>query len=293
MRTLILGKTGQVASELARTAWPDHFEIVQLGRLACDLGSADSIRAAFSTHTPGLVVNAAAYTAVDRAESDVEKAQRINCAGPELLARCCSESGAALIHLSTDYVFDGTKTTPYSESERTNPLSVYGRTKRDGEVAVRANLDRHVVVRSSWVFSAHGTNFVKTMLRLASERRELRVVDDQRGCPTAARDIAEAIKAISIAIDNGFDDWGTFHFAGTGPATWFEFARSILAIDPVARDAEVRPISSAEYPTAARRPANSVLDCSRVRSVFGIEQPHWRLSLAATMSELLASRNVA
>lgn len=282
MRVLIIGKTGQVGRELSRLEWPAH--VTQLGREECDLSDAASLARAVEISEPDIVINAAAYTAVDRAESEPELAMTVNGRAPGELARACAKRGAALIHLSTDYVFDGTKLSAYVEDDPVNPLSVYGRTKEAGEVAIRDAHDRHIILRTSWVFSAYGTNFVKTMLRLAATHPELRVVADQIGAPTSARDIAHAIAVIAKAVSAGRAEWGTFHFASAGPTSWHGFAEAIFSGAP--SPPKITPIATAEYPTPARRPANSVLDCTRIGQVYGIAQPSWRAALAEVLADI-------
>jgi dTDP-4-dehydrorhamnose reductase len=284
VRILVFGKTGQVARELSRMEWPHSAEIVQLDRAQCDLCNPGAVASAVEWADSGLVVNAAAYTAVDRAESEPELAERINRDAPAAMAAACACRGAALIHLSTDYVFDGTKRDAYVEEDAVSPVSVYGRTKEAGEAAIREALDRHLIVRTSWVFSAHGTNFVKTMLRLAATRPELRVVADQKGGPTAARDIAKTIGLLVQSIEQGTARWGTYHYSGAEATTWFGFAQAILA--EAQPRPSITPIATSEYPTAAQRPSNSILDCTRIRDKFGIVQPSWRDALKDTLAEL-------
>jgi dTDP-4-dehydrorhamnose reductase len=279
MHVLIIGKTGQVGRELSRLEWPAH--VTQLEREECDLSDIASIRRAVEMNEPDIVINAAAYTAVDRAESEPELAMVVNGRAPGELARACAEKGAALIHLSTDYVFDGTKRDAYVEDDPVNPLSVYGRTKEAGEAAIRAAHDKYIILRTSWVFSAHGTNFVQTMLRLAATRPELRVVADQTGAPTSARDIALALAAIAKAVGEGGTAWGMFHFASAEPTSWHGFAEAIFAGAP--SPPKIVPITTAEYPTPARRPANSILDCTRIGQAYGIAQPSWRDALAEVL----------
>jgi dTDP-4-dehydrorhamnose reductase len=233
-----------------------------------------------------IVINCAAYTAVDRAEADVELAHQVNAIGAGNVAAACAQAGIPLIHLSTDYVFDGERGRPTREDDVTQPLNVYGRTKLAGEIAVRERLETHIILRTSWVFSSTGQNFVKTMLRLAANQPEIRVVNDQVGGPTAADDIAQAILTIvSCCSELGFADWGTYHFSGQPSVSWHQFASAIL------RDSNVKvlPIATKEYPTPARRPRYSVLDCSRIARVFGIQQPDWRMSLQKVCNELAAN----
>lgn len=288
MRILIIGKTGQVASELSRVTWPDDAVVMQMGREQCDLRDLSAIRTALDTAAADIVINAAAYTAVDRAEWEPELAKALNETCPGELALRCARSGAALIHLSTDYVFDGGKHGPYLEDDAINPLSVYGRTKAGGEANIRAVLDRHVILRTSWVFSSRGNNFVKTILKLAREKPELHVVDDQIGAPTAASDIAGAISTLSAAIGEGRARWGTFHFTSANPTSWFGFANAIVHANQRWGGAAcpIHPIATADYPTAATRPLNSVLNCERIRESYGINQPSWQLALGKTVAEL-------
>jgi len=286
MKILVVGRTGQVGRELERLAWPASTHIVHIDRSTCDVTDANRVRQVVLEAAPDVVVNATAYTAVDRAEKEPDAAMRTNAEGPAALARSCAETGAALIHLSTDYVFDGTKTEAYLEDDAVNPLSVYGRTKLAGERAIRELLPRHVILRTSWVFSSHGANFVRTMLRLGSQRQEIGVVVDQAGAPTSARDIAEAIAAITRAMESREGAWGTFHYTSAGPTTWFGFAQAIFSASRNHAPVTVRPITSAEFGAPAPRPANSVLDCTRIRKAFGIDQPSWRAALIDTLAEL-------
>jgi len=241
-----------------------------------------------------IVINAAAYTAVDRAESEPEAAWADNCTGPANLAASCHDARVPLIHLSTDYVFDGTKIGAYREDDPVNPLGVYGKSKEAGDRAVRGALPRHVILRTAWVYSAHGSNFVKTMLRLAVDPQPterpvlLRVVADQTGSPTSAADIAAAIGAIVQQIAAGNTSWGTYHFAGGGAVTWHGLAEAIFELASPWRGPPplVEAIATADYPTPARRPANSVLDCSRIGAAFGIVPRPWRAALAEVIREL-------
>jgi dTDP-4-dehydrorhamnose reductase len=292
VKVLVFGGGGQVGREICRAARPRSLELVPLDRNACDITKPATVGAVIGRHEPDLVINLAAYTAVDRAESERETAWQVNCAGAAHIAAVCGENPTPLIHLSTDYVFGGLKPGPYREEDKVNPLGVYGLSKEAGERAVRAAAPHHVIRRTSWVYGAHGANFVKTMLRLAAERPVLRVVADQHGCPTGAADIAAALIAIAQRIDQGGADWGTFHFAGAGRISWHEFAEVIIELAegmgawPHGSRPRVEPITSDQYPTSARRPMNSVLDCRKIEA-FGILPPPWRSSLAAVMRELL------
>ncbi|MCR6629394.1 MAG: dTDP-4-dehydrorhamnose reductase [Magnetospirillum sp.] len=285
MRILVTGGTGQVGTELQRISWPAGTAVLAPGRDQLDLAAPQDLAAALDRCAPDVLVNCAAYTAVDKAESDTDAAMAVNAAAPEAMARWCTDHGAALIQLSTDYVFDGTKPAPYVEDDPTGPLNVYGRSKLAGEQAVRAALERHVILRTSWVYAAHGANFVRTMLRLGRERKELSIVADQHGCPTWAGDIAAVVTAITARIQAGTAEWGTFHYSGARPATWYDFAAEIFFPERRPRPV-LKPIPTAAYPTPARRPASSVLDCGKIRRAYGVEAVPWQHSLARVLSDL-------
>lgn len=296
MKILILGSSGQVGTALMQAAWPQGSELVGLARPEVDMARPETLQEAVAAHAPDLVVNATAYTAVDKAESDREAAFAVNRDGPGLLAAACAARGVPLVHISTDYVFDGTKPEPYREEDPVAPLGVYGASKEAGEAAVRAALAQHVILRTSWVYAAHGANFVKTMLRFGREREEMRVVADQHGAPTAASDIAAAIVTIAgricaEAAAGKAGPWGTYHFTGTGETSWCGFAERIFQRLEAAtgRRPRLQAIATADYPTPARRPANSRLDCTRIRTVFGIQAPRWEDSLDRVLDELLSS----
>ena len=291
-KILVFGRTGQVATELRRAAWPEGFVVECLGRENGDVTRANDVRRVVVGARPAVVVNAAAYSAVDKAESEPEVAFAVNRNGPAHLAQACSEVGVPLIHISTDYIFDGEKTGAYVENDAANPVSVYGASKEAGERAVRQDLAAHVILRTAWVYSPHGHNFVKTMLRMGREHDELTVVDDQRGCPTAAADLARAIAGIASQLAAGkTDGFDTFHFCGAGVTTWYGFARAIfeLAAARGAKSPNVKPITTRDYPTPAARPKNSVLACTRIRRVYGIERRPWYDSLVECIDELFAA----
>lgn len=278
---VILGAHGQVGRALVAWAGQKVIRHRAFGHAECDIGDLGAINEVVKGAR--FVVNCAAYTGVDRAETEVQAADRANRIGPGNVAAACAYAGIPLLHISTDYVFDGDSPRPAREDDELRPLSVYGQSKLGGELAVRERLKSHIILRTSWVFSAHGQNFVKTILRLANTRRELRVVADQIGGPTAAYDIAKAIlDVVSISTAPDFDQWGTYHFSGAPAVSWFEFAKAIVAH----RGAVVLPIATQDYPLPARRPSNSVLDCSRIYSVFGIVQPDWRVALRNVLNEL-------
>ncbi len=292
MRVLIFGGNGQVGRELVRRAGPRGHSAAAPPRRETDVTDRGQVEHALSRSACDVVVNAAAYTAVDRAESDREGAFAVNAEGAGNVASACAAGNIPLIHISTDYVFDGSKGAPYVEDDRVVPLNAYGASKAEGEAAVRTNLTQHVIVRSSWVFSAHGANFVKTMLRLARERDEIRVVSDQYGSPTAAGDLADALLDIAEQLhQKGRECWGTCHYCGEGETTWHGFAEAIFD-ELRAREVDMPsprlvPISTDAYPTPARRPMYSVLDCTRIGTIFGIHRRSWRAGLREAIRELL------
>ena len=296
MRLLLLGKTGQVGEEMRRLPLLGDVEIVAPDRGELDLRNAEALAQAVAAQPWGAVINAAAYTDVDRAESEEPLAVAVNADAPARLAAETAERGIPLIHISTDYVFDGRKGVPYVEGDAVNPLNAYGRSKLAGELNVRAANPRHVILRTSWLYSPYGKNFVKTILRLAAGRDRLTVVADQRGCPTAAIDIARACLAIGLrcASEREQSPYGTYHLAGDGEATWFEFARAIvgLAGNRLAKSPEIVPIATAGYPTAAIRAADTRLDCTAISGTFGIKPRPWRVALAETIDRLMTQKDI-
>ena len=281
-RVLVTGGNGQVGRSIAELASDARFaalDIAVTNRSTVDITDRAGLNAAFDRLQPDVVINAAAYTSVDAAESDEAAATAVNTDGVASLADLCAAHGARLIHLSTDYVFDGTKDGWYVESDPIAPLGVYGRTKAAGEAAARA-CPAHLILRTSWVYATHGNNFVKTMLRIGAELPELGVVDDQVGCPTSAHDIAEALLHLSSMDANG-----TYHLAGADQASWHEFAEAIFAAADLTTTAN--PISTADYPTIAPRPANSRLDSSALADATGVRLPGWRDSLSGVVSTIL------
>lgn len=299
MTILLLGKDGQVGWQLQR-ALAALGPVLACGRAQCDLADAGQIRSLIRQSRPAIIVNATAYTAVDKAESEPELAHRINAVAPGVLAEEALQLGATLLHYSTDYVYDGSKATPYVESDATNPQSVYGRSKLAGEAAIRAVGGKSLIFRTSWVFGEHGGNFVKTILRLARDKESLNVVDDQVGAPTPAELIAD-VSAMVLAmlrggqrLENGENR--LYHLASAEPVSWCGFARAIVELagqmpgfDLRLQAEVIRAITTSEYPTAARRPANSQLDCSRLESDFGLQMPGWQASLARMLEQLAAS----
>jgi dTDP-4-dehydrorhamnose reductase len=292
MRVLIAGREGQVARALLARLAPEGHEITALEPPDLDLTSRDSIAEAMRAARPDLVVNAAAYTAVDKAEDQEALAFAVNRDGAGWLAEAAAAAGAPFVHFSTDYVFDGLKGSPYVETDRTNPLGVYGRSKEEGERAVMAANPRSVVLRTAWVCSPDGANFVKTMLRLGAEREELRVVADQHGAPTFAADLADAVARMAprlLAARAGDEAFGLFHLSGAPHTTWHGFTEAIL--DGAAARGRPRPrltpIATADYPTRATRPADGRLDCTKIGRVHGIGPADWRLSLSRTLDALV------
>ena len=288
MKALVFGTTGQLGIELARTAPPGTL-LLAFGREVADLTHPEACAALVAATDADVVINAAAYTAVDAAETDRETAHRVNAEAPGAMARASAARAIPFLHVSTDYVFDGSGTRPWREDDPVAPLGVYGATKLAGERAVMAAGGAHAILRTSWVFSAHGRNFVKTMLRLGAERETLPVVDDQCGGPTAAADIARALWTIAGTFAGGRGTSGVFHYAGAPTVSWAGFAEAIFAASSLPRKPAITRISTAGFPTPARRPANSALDCARIRAAYGIEQPDWRASLAKVIRELEAS----
>jgi dTDP-4-dehydrorhamnose reductase len=274
---LLLGGNGQLGQELVRAAAEDGARLVALSRAEADIADRTAVADVLVRHVPRLVVNAAAYTKVDLAETEVEAARQANETGPAVLAASCAAAGVPLLSISTDYVFDGSKTGAYLESDPVCPISVYGRTKEAGERAIRATLDHHVILRTAWVYGEFGHNFLKTVLRLAATRDELRIVADQRGSPTSTRELARAILRIAPRLIARDQIWGTYHFTGSGVTTWHGFASRIVAAQAplTGRHPQVVAIATADYPTAARRPANSELDCTLFAKVFGFRARPW------------------
>jgi dTDP-4-dehydrorhamnose reductase len=286
---LITGGAGQVGLELLAQQWPAHVRLLAPGRDELDLSDPADVRAWFSDHKVAAVINSAAHTAVDRAQVEVAAAFAANALGPALLADATREAAIPLIQVSTDYVFDGAGTDAYGEDHPTGPLSVYGASKLAGELAVRTGNPRSVVLRTAWVLSPHRANFAKTMLRLAADRDTLSVVDDQVGCPTSARDIAAALAVITLRqIEDPQAPCGIYHFVNAGQTSWCGLAREIFA-QSAARGgptAQVQAITTAQYPTPARRPANSRLSTQAITRDYGVVPRPWREAVAEIVAEL-------
>lgn len=289
---LIFGGDGQLGRALAKANAPAGWRVVSLSRSTADITDADQVMRAIAAHEPAVVVNAAAYTAVDKAENDSVAAFLINEYGAGIVARAASEAQATVIHLSTDYVFEGQASRPWREDDPAQPLGVYGASKAAGEDAVRDAARRHVILRTSWLFGVEGNNFVKTMLRLGAERPALKIVADQVGRPTSAHDLADAILAVAAKLGGGVTTaklYGTFHFANAGAVSWYDFAREIFA--QAARrggpSPELTAIPTSDYPTPAKRPAYSVLDCDKLAGLYGIEPRPWQAALGDVLDRLL------
>ncbi|MEA5555518.1 dTDP-4-dehydrorhamnose reductase [Nodularia spumigena] len=284
---LLLGSNGQVGQELEKILSPKH-KIIPLARPKIDLTQPDNLRQIIREIQPQIIINAAAYTAVDKAETEPELATAINVTAPQIIAEESQKLGCFLIHFSTDYVFDGQQTRPYQETDRTNPLGVYGQTKRAGEIAIEQTHPHHIILRTAWVYGTFGKgNFVKTMLRLGKERSEIGVVTDQIGSPTWAQDIADAIAHIIPQLTPEIA--GTYHYTNSGVISWYDFAVAIFAeaqhLGFPLTPPQVIPITTAEYPTLARRPAYPVLACGKISQLLGTYPPHWRQRLRLMLKD--------
>lgn len=276
MVVLVTGASGQLGQALQSVkAGYGQIEFHFAASAEADITNPEALQALFERTKPDFCINAAAYTAVDKAESEPEKARAVNVAGARNLAGICRKTNCTLVHVSTDFVFDGSKSVPYKEDDPTNPQGIYGLTKRDGELEIARGLERYFIVRTSWVYSQFGHNFMKTMLRLAGERKEISVVNDQIGAPTYAVDLAHALLAIACS---GKTAYGIYHYSNSGIASWCDFAAEIFRLSESRVTLHAIPTSS--FPTPAKRPAYSVLDTSRTRLVFGIEIRDWKQALA-------------
>jgi dTDP-4-dehydrorhamnose reductase len=290
-RVLVIGSQGQISRSLIEVLQHRGFAVSVAARPDIDLADVKTLAPAIQAARPRVVINPAAYTAVDRAEDEPDLAIAVNCVGAAAVASEARKIGAAIIHFSTDYVFDGTKTSPYQETDATSPLGVYGLSKLAGELAVAAVNPRHVILRTAWVCSADGSNFLKTMLRLAANGQQLSVVDDQRGAPTFAADIAEVVAPIvaRVAESEAGEHFGIFHLASAGETSWYGFARAIMA-GSAARggpSTAITPIPTRDYPTRARRPAYSKLSTEKIKRVYGLTIPDWDDGLMRCLDALL------
>ncbi|WP_417620875.1 dTDP-4-dehydrorhamnose reductase [Parasphingorhabdus sp.] len=279
MTILVFGQSGQVARELQK-----HADVISLPRTAADLRNPDHCAELIAQSSASFIINAAAYTAVDNAENDYHDAMTVNGSAPAAMAAAAAENGIPFIQISTDYVFDGKGDSPHRPSDPANPVGVYGLSKLKGEEGVRDAGGCHVILRTSWVFSQFGNNFVKTMLRLSEDRSQLSVVNDQIGGPTPAADIAATCLSIGKQLAQGQKNSGTYHYSGTPGCSWADFAREIFR--QANRDIKVHDIPTSEYPTPAERPLNSLLDCSDLENDYDIKQPDWRAGLKKILTEI-------
>ena len=291
MNVLITGVQGQVGKELSLIATEKGFNVLAAGRADLDITQFKNVENYINKIQPDIVINAAAHTAVDKAEDEQELALSINRDGAKNIAQACSKQNIPLLHISTDYVFDGSKVEAYNENDDVSPLGVYGTSKWQGEEAIRQNLTQHIILRVAWVFGAQGNNFVKTMLRLGQDRDELNVVADQFGGPSPAKNIAQTlITLVEQYQRNKSLDWGTYHYCGSEKTTWYDFSVEIFeqafALGILNKKIKVNPITTAEYPTTAKRPSNSMLDCSKLEATFGITMPKWKEALKQVLIEL-------
>lgn len=286
---LVFGSGGQLGQELVAAAHRAGTPLAGLTRAEADITNVAAVQRALRDLDPRVVINAGAYTKVDQAEAEEGKAYLVNAVGPSALARACLAAGLPLIQVSTDYVFDGSRDGAYTEEDPVAPLGVYGRSKASGEAVIRRNLPQHVIVRTSWVYGVYGANFLKTILRLAGERDELRIVADQRGCPTSTQDLADALLSVARRLMAGQGAYGTYHFAGSGVTTWHGFAQRIVEAQQAitGRAPKVVAIPTADYPTPARRPMNSELDSRRFAAVFGVTARPWQTAVDETVARLL------
>jgi dTDP-4-dehydrorhamnose reductase len=292
MKVLITGANGQLGRELVRQGLAFNYKIQSLNHQQLDITNKGQLHQMLERVSPSVVINAAAYTDVDKAENESDIAYAVNKNGPAYLARYCADHGLALIHISTDYVFDGTKGRPYQENDPIAPLGVYGQSKALGEAAIRSILKNHIIVRTSWLYGVYRNNFVKTILKLGNEKTDLRVVADQFGSPTSAADLAKALLTVVKKIAAGEKiSWGTYHYCGKGITTWHGLAEKIIQLAKTFGPLQIKqvtPITTAEWPTPTKRPAYSVLDCGRLKSQFGIEPKPWQQSLKHTIARIFS-----
>ncbi len=296
MKVLVTGAKGQVGSELIERGQLIGLSMIAVDIDELDITKQDTVTEYIKAESPGMVINAAAYTAVDKAEEDVKLAYAVNRDGADYLAKACAEVNIPLLHISTDYVFDGSKDTPYSEDDQPNPAGVYGKSKWEGEVAVAQKLGNHIILRVAWVFAASGHNFIRTMLRLAGERDELSVVADQCGAPTWAGDIADVLLNMAAQYrDKNELPWGTYHYIGAPDTTWHGFAQTIFDqakhLGLIGKTPVLHAIATEQYPTPAERPKNSVLNCKKIHGVFNISQPDWRIGLKRVLTQIMSQKS--
>lgn len=291
MKILITGAQGQVGSELTTIAKQCNYEVIATTRSDLDISQLDNVNSYILKVKPNIIINAAAFTAVDKAEEEQDIAYAINRDGAKNLAIACSTQNIPLLHISTDYVFDGSKEEAYRENDEVAPLGIYGISKWQGEEEIRSHLSHHIILRVAWVFGANGNNFVKTMLRLAADRNELNIVADQFGGPTSAKSIAKTLlKLVDIYHEDNNLEWGTYHYCGKGKTSWYNFAKEIFHQANISgvlnKEIQINAIKTAEYPTPAKRPKNSMLDCTKIMNTFGIDTQDWQSELKQVLSEL-------
>ncbi len=294
MKIFTTGSEGQLGWELLRQGERFDFEVIGADLPETDITDSSQLENILADLQPSLVVNAAAYTNVDGAETEEMLAFAVNRDGPANLAKVCADAGIPLIHISTDFVFDGKKTTPYVEADTVSPLGIYARSKAAGEDAVRSRVKEHLIMRTAWLYGVHGHNFVKTMLRIGKERDVVRVVADQYGSPTFAADLAEAVLTMAAQVRDGSEiGWGTYHYCGSGVTTWHGFAEAIFEVAgqyPPRKTTRAEPITTAEYPTAAKRPMYSALDCALIQKNFRITPKPWQERLKFMIEQILSGR---
>jgi len=294
MRMLITGANGQLGRELVRQGRALNIALHAFKRQELDITQPNQVNTIVAKASPSLVVNAAGYTNVDKAEAEADLAFEVNKIAPAYLARCCADRNIALLHISSDYVFDGIKGKPYHETDPIAPLGIYGQSKAQGEVAIRSVLKNHIILRTSWLYGVYRHNFVKTMLGLGTQKKTIPVVADQFGSPTSAADLAAAVLTIAAKIGSAADpDWGTYHYCGNGVTSWHGFAKEVLQLAssyvPL-QTKHIEAITTAEYPTPAKRPPYSALDCSRIKKVFGITPKPWQQSLKRTIDRVFSEK---
>ena len=291
MKLFITGAQGQVGSELVSLANKKGYEIFAASRSELDITQSNNVLESITHFQPDIVVNAAAYTAVDKAEEEQALAYAINSDGAKNLALACSNLNIPLFHISTDYVFDGSKKEPYSEIDEVSPLGIYGLSKYTGEEVIRQQMQHYIILRVAWVFGAQGNNFVKTMLRIGKEREQLNVVNDQFGGPTPAKNIAETLIALAeLYYKKKNLEWGIYHYCGKAKTSWYDFAKEIFSQASksglLTKEVKVNPIPTSEYPTPAARPENSMLNCTKINETFGIKMPNWSVALNEVLTDL-------
>ncbi len=291
MKLLIIGSKGQLGSELVIECKRNEFSFLALDLPEFDITDPSCVEKTLSDFKPSIIINASAYTNVDQAETESEIAFSVNSNGPANLAASCNKKMIPIIHISTDYVFDGSKGQPYAESDPVSPIGTYGKSKEEGECRLRSILKQHIILRTSWMYGTYGNNFVKTMLRLGNEKEIIKVVSDQYGCPTCAADLAEAVVDISKQILQGFKiAWGTYHYCGLGITTWHKFAETIFEISVQHQNykvSSIKAITTGQYPTRTKRPHFSALDCGQIKKHFGINIKPWQESLKKTIEGIL------